>query len=1306
MFMEITKAETEYKWLEGAKLCEQTLQPDSATGTPAAECWQRIGYCYERASRQATSIDDFRNLRRSSVNAYQKAGALFGKDSSPDSEGKKDQCHAHAEYEDSWLAADSREKTKALDQCWTKAKKAMQLFQTSGNMLLFGQTANLLTKCLFERLYVEPIAKEKTKIVQEAMKIADDAISALSKLGNPEELITAFTQASILNWYYAIFSQSEEERKAAADSSVNYAAKAIALSEKIQSSYYRAMSLWGAVWSNLYFTDDIEISLKYAKEMLEQASLARDNYFKGASSFMIADVTDQKVLGEANPNHKKQLYDEIIKYAVEGIHYLSLVFQDSLIAETYMLPATTYSTLASDFSVNLTEKLAYSKKAIDVGKKGLEHAIRSGSPEAMLATLHGLSKAYYYHSNLESEKDRKAELLIEALGYRKELIRIAKESFPHNLWVRGVGMVYAAQIETDQYRLEKDETKKVALLEQAIVDMEEGVSLGKDWLVSHAVPSFVASVAGYEDNLGGTLDEGYSFTREPANLTRANEVYADAAEDFKKVDLPSRIAESYWKIAKNLDRVSNFNQAAKSFEHAFAAYKAAAQKIAQFSDFYLDYASYMKAWSEIEFAKRAHNEEKYETAMQHYEKTSQLLRQSKSWLYLSQNFYAWSLLEQAEDLSRKEEGKESIESFEKAIKFLKESKRILSMKLESVNKTDEKELIQRLVQASDLREEYSLGRIAIEEAKDLDKQGDHLASSDKYEEAAAVFQKISMEDSDQTGKEAKQLSYLCQAWQRMAVAEARASPILYEEAAELFELAKDHASKESVGLMAMGHSSFCKAMEAGTEFEITRSMAMYEKTARHMEAASSYYLQAGFEQPSDYAKATQRLLDAYVYMDSAKRERDPEKQTKYYSMAEKVLHTAVECFEKAKYTEKTEQARRLLRKVREERELALSLSEIFHAPLVTASTSSFSTIAPTEETAVGLERFEHADIQAKLVQHETEIRVGQPVAVEIQFINVGKEPVSLTRIENLIPIGFQIVEKPDYCQIDGSQLTMKGKRLDPLKTDEIKITLKPFRQGTIEIKPRIICLDSTGRQTLYSPEPVIFNVVFWALADRVSTGCSDLDGLLFGGIPENYSVVLTSPSSDERQMLIRRFLETGVKTGQTTYYITAEIGNEADLAEEFQTNFSLFVCNPRAEAMIKSLPNVFKLKGIESLTDIDIALVKSFRNLSVTQTGSRRACITIISDVLLQHHAVITRKWLGSLLPDLKSKGFTTLAVVNPEMHPLEEVQAILGLFEGEIRILEKETNEGLQKTLRIRKMYNQRYLENELVLTKEKLEC
>jgi KaiC/GvpD/RAD55 family RecA-like ATPase len=1305
MPVEIAAEETGYKWLEIAKSYEQILKSVAlADSSLSAEYWQRVGLCYDYASRQASSIDDFKSLRRMSADAYERAAAFCGNESLQ-SHGKNAQCLANAEYVRSWLASDSSEKVKTLDKCRVLAKNALKVFKDAGNASDYGQTANLLSRCLIDRLYVSSTGEEIAEVSREAIENSEEAISVLSKLESKEQILMAFSLASVEYWFVANTSEQEEERKSIANKSVAYAENAVKVSCEVSNPYAKAAARWAGVLSTLYFTENIECALQYAQEMQEQASIVQDNFFIGVAYYLIAHVIDWKVLSEANPDKRRQAYEEILKYSEAGIRHLELVFQDAIVADTYLFPEQTYSMIASDYAVNLSEKIVYSKKAIAMGKKGLEFAIRSGAPEAMGSTLHGLSKAYYYHSNLEPRAEEKLEHLRNALGFRKEYIKVVRSAFPSNLWVLGVGLVYAAQIETDLSRTEKDEKNRANILEEALADMQEGVSSCKNWLTSRPVPSLMASVAGFEDAFGGMLVEGYSLTAETENLKKANEVYNDAAEDFKKVDLPSRVAESYWKIARNLDAVNDYEKAAKSFENAFAAYKASAQRISQFSDFYLDYASYMKAWSEIEIAKRAHNNEDYELAMQHYEKTSQLLRQSKSWLYLSLNFYAWSLLEQAEDLGRKENNTESIEAFETAIKFFQESKRILSSKLSSLDKADERDLVKRLIEASDIREEYSRGRIAIEEAKILDKKGDHIASSDKYDEAATVFQKISLIDSEQAGKEAKPLVYLCRAWQKMTSAEARGSPIMYEEAADLFKQANEHTFKESASLMALGHSSFCKALEAGTEFEITRSMSMYEEAVRHMDTAANYYLEAGFETTFDYAKATQRLFDAYVFMENAKRERDPTKQARNYSMAEKVLERASECFVKAKYHDKTEQVQRLLRKVKEERELALSLGEIFHAPSIISSTASFSTLSASEEKAVGLERFEQADIQAKLVQHETEAKVGSTVSLEIQIMNVGKQPVSLIRIENLVPHGFQLVSKPDYCQFEDMQLSMKGKRLEPLQANEMKITLKSFKTGTVEIKPRIVCVDWVGRPMFNSPEPVVFNISAASLPGRVQTGYPDLDNLLFGGIPENYSVVLASPSSDERELLIKRFLEAGTSAGQTTYYITAEVGNIADLVESYRSSFFLFLCNPRADAMIKNLPNVYKLKGIESLTDIDIALVKSFRSLDPSRKGPKRVCITILSDVLLQHHAVVTRKWLSGLLADLKSKEFITLVVINPQMHPSEEFQAILGLFEGEIRISEKETESGLEKTLRVRKLYNQRYLENEIVVTREKLE-
>ncbi len=209
--------------------------------------------------------------------------------------------------------------------------------------------------------------------------------------------------------------------------------------------------------------------------------------------------------------------------------------------------------------------------------------------------------------------------------------------------------------------------------------------------------------------------------------------------------------------------------------------------------------------------------------------------------------------------------------------------------------------------------------------------------------------------------------------------------------------------------------------------------------------------------------------------------------------------------------------------------------------------------------------------------------------------------------------------------------------------------------------------------------------------------------MLLGGIPENYAVILTSPSCDERDLLIEKFLETGAKNGEVTFYVTTNPGKVKTLTEEFQSHFYLFICNPQADAITKSFLNVFKLRGVENLTDINIALSSAFRTLDVSARRPRRVCIEIISDVLLQHHAVRTRRWLNALIPELRSKGFTTLAVIDPRMHPPQEVRAIVGLFDGEINIYKREAMTGLESYLKIRRMTGQAYQDSELHLRKEK---
>jgi len=294
---------------------------------------------------------------------------------------------------------------------------------------------------------------------------------------------------------------------------------------------------------------------------------------------------------------------------------------------------------------------------------------------------------------------------------------------------------------------------------------------------------------------------------------------------------------------------------------------------------------------------------------------------------------------------------------------------------------------------------------------------------------------------------------------------------------------------------------------------------------------------------------------------------------------------------------------------------------------------------------------------------------------------------------------------PDYSVLQATKLMTKhgikhipvaknGKVVGIFTTYDVKVFKQLVQHADSNSHARVL-----GNEMVLEPEPVETEVSKVVLPGRITTGYRNLDNLLLGGIPENYAVILTSPSCDERDLLIEKFLETGAKSGEVTFYVTTNPGEVKTLAEEFQSHFYLFICNPQADAITKSFLNVFKLRGVENLTDINIALSSAFRTLDVSIKKPRRVCIEIISDVLLQHHTVHTRRWLNALIPELRSKGFTTLAVMDPRMHPPQEVRAILGLFEGEINIYKK----GLKKFLKIKKMRNRKYSKSELPLQEEK---
>ena len=340
---------------------------------------------------------------------------------------------------------------------------------------------------------------------------------------------------------------------------------------------------------------------------------------------------------------------------------------------------------------------------------------------------------------------------------------------------------------------------------------------------------------------GVWLSQLYGLTSDKQNLRKSAESFGEAVESFEKVQRTSRIAECYWKAAQVYSEMDEHLRAADNFALASSNYKNAVEKIPQLKSLYQDHASYMMAWTEIEKARHHHERREYGLAKEHFEKAAELHKSLKKWSYLASNYCAWAQVEKAEELSRREQSEEAIKAFEQASSLFTETKKSLQTQLDKIESADEKQMATSMVKATTLRHEYCTARITLEEARILDKKGDHYSSSEKYGSAAEQFEKMGQAlESEQEQREMKFITTLSKAWQKMTMAEAKSSPTLYVDASQLFEQAEDFSPNEKTKMLVLGYSRFCRALEAGTKFADTRDQALHDVAVQHLASASNY----------------------------------------------------------------------------------------------------------------------------------------------------------------------------------------------------------------------------------------------------------------------------------------------------------------------------------------------------------------------------------------------------------------------------------------------------------------------------------
>ena len=1305
-------SEKEHDWLQAVKSYEdaKTNLLKQEDYPSAGEIQERIGHCFWNAAMQARTPEEFSARTQCSIDAYEEASALYQTPSTNSASNRQLRCAAIRKYLRYALVGDPAEKRRLLDECLKLESEALARFSESGDPIEYGKTYNELQLVFFLRVFLEKDRATLMEILEKGIRWGEKALSLLSGHDNAHERarahLTLATCLSDAGFYFASKSEDIDINRSAA---VKHLDEALRLSEEVEDAL-----LLGLIHCWLGINKGEDEAAEHHEQALKYGRQTRNNFLIAHSLDYLSYNTYWRALATEDPETRRDLAEEAMRfYDRAQRRYHTILFMSprgGFIGPPSGQAEHFYQLALWEPTLDKRRKLL--AKSEKLGKKALKVAEGSGMLMVVAQVLHVISKTLQALANIESNQMTKKHLLEKALDCRQRTVEIFGDLTPFFYWNLGVMQNYLAGIEADLAEIEQDPSQKRKLLEQAARSKEKCLQLCKKvmpYFEKKGELSLFAALQNYQDTFATLQMHLYKITNKPEYLRSAIGILEEAVEFASQLNMVSLIAESYWKIAKAHGILGEYFKAAESFEHASRIYVTASEKIPPLKEFYHDHASYMQAWSEIEKARYHHANKHYEQAKEHYQNAATIHESTNRWKYLSQNYLAWARLEDAEALSRADKNREAIQQFQKATELFGEAKHVLRAAIEAIESGDEKDLANRLLKALSIREEYCSGRKVLEEAKALARQGDNAASSDRYGLAAKKFQEIldaikqesafTEETKTKDHQELTPIIYLCKAWQMMKKAETEASPELFLAASRLFDEAKNHSFDEEAKLLAMGHSHFCRALEAGSRFEDSGDKRFYVSATRHLQSAANYYLRAGFKPASEYATATQRFFDAYVYLTNAKKEADPDQKTRFYIAAEKVLQASIGSYLKAKHPAKSNHARKLLERIKEERELAMSLSEILLAPTTTSSTTSFVTPTPSEESAVGLERFEHATIEANLSIAEGETRVGDEIHLHLHITNVGKETVLLDKVEDILPPYFEVVAKPDYTDIAGRHVELKGKKLGPLKTEEVRLTLKSFDDGAFEIEPKIIFVDTHGHQTVSELKQTLIEVSKVVLEGRVPTGHEHLDNLLLGGIPKDYAVILTSPSCDERDELITRFLEAGAEQGQITFSVTTKVADLENLQKKPQANLYLFVCNPQADETVERQSNVFTLKGVESLTALNIALTSALRKLETREVS--RCCIQIISDVLLQHKALQTRKWLSVLLTELRSRGFITLAVIDPKMHSTQEVRAVLDVFDGEINIHKRKDNSHFHTFLSIRRLANQEYLKGELPLNR-----
>jgi len=960
-----------------------------------------------------------------------------------------------------WLSTYREEKMRLLEESWNLAKRALESFRSPKDSREYVKTFNLLSFAAGLSVELDGNLRSRVRKLRDASEHGKRAVTMSRRLGDRIELTKALIRVAIfLDGLADDLSDKIKQRDLRRESRRLW-------EEALQTS--REIALYEFTHPlNGFQAMDPSQNMKLCEEALQVVKPQRDNFALGRIKEYLAKWTFYAAESSAggDPVATVKLHTKALRYAEEAASHFDIVNHTSPIAGVLWVhsPYTEHFIRLAYHETNSERRSLLEEKSLRSTRELLKLSRERGSPRVRFYALFTSSRAKIEVAKREGDRQRRRNLLTRALSERLQANTLIQQIFGSKSWNFGVAIQGISDAQSKLAELEHDPKRKATLLTESIRNHEKSLRISVSFIqaLEPSGPHFYTESVGRMHTQCGDLQLRLaSITENNKEVRRATKFYLAAADWYEKIPRYDRSAECYWKSAECYDQLQAYSSASEYFKAASRSYTKFGRLVPPLSEHSRDYSRYLQAWSEIETARSHHLRQQFTSAANSYRRAANLYRATKRWRFLAPHYLASSMLESGEALSSKGDHKAAAEAFRQSATAFRDSKSSLKELLFQLEQPEMKNVAERL--SNSPKDDYCLARLGLEKADIAETVQDYQTSFEEFGLASQKFDEISrLSHADDDRKEATFLARLCEAWQSVSGAELGNSVEPLIRARELFQRAKSLSPDERALRLARGHEALCEALIASRKFADSVDPAYHDKASKHLELAYEHFLDAGFKIAAYHARARRLLLDATFLLSSAESAETQQKKTELYRLADSLLRESSTEFRKARQPLGREQVRRLLQRSHSESEAPYPLVETLRAAADPSTTTTFIASARGGEKPVGVERFERGNIETNLDSFARVAGAENDVEFAIEISNIGKQSIRLLRLDEIIPVGTELVNDPDPWKPERYSLTHSSKVLAPTKTERVRLVLRLRTNGLLKMRPKVVFVDESG----------------------------------------------------------------------------------------------------------------------------------------------------------------------------------------------------------------------------------------------------